>query len=71
VPRSLLLERENLPPTVQRWLAAVDLGDEELIELVFTERELLLRRPMSAELREWAQSTTDRYDRSFRRIVGL
>jgi hypothetical protein len=71
VPRSLLLERENLPPTVQRWLAAVDLADEELIEIVFTERELLLRRPMSAELRAWAQSVTDRYDRSFRRIIGL
>lgn len=71
MPRSLMLERENLPPTVQRWLAAVGLADEEIIEVVFTERELLLRRPMSAELRAWAQAVTDQYDRSFRQIIGL
>ena len=47
------------------------LDDEELIELLFTDQELLLRRPMSPELRAWAKGVSDTYDRAFREIAGL
>jgi hypothetical protein len=71
MPRSFTIERENLPPVVQGWLRAVGLGDEEVVEIVFTEQELLLRRPMSPQLRAWAQGVADKYDKAFRQIAGL
>lgn len=71
MPRSFTLERENLPPVVQGWLRAVGLGEEEVVEIVFTEQEVLLRRPMSPQLRAWAQGVSDKYDKAFRQITGL
>jgi hypothetical protein len=71
MPTSFTIERENLPEVVRGWLRAVNLDDEELIELIFTEGEVLLRRPMSPQLREWARGVTDRYDRAFREAIGL
>jgi hypothetical protein len=71
MPRSFTLERENLPPVVQGWLRAAGLDDEDVIEIVFTEREVLLRRPMSPQLRAWAQNVSDTYDKAFRQIAGL
>jgi hypothetical protein len=71
MPRSFTVERENLPDVVQGWLRAVGLGDEELVEIVFTDQELLLRRPMSPQLRAWAKSVADKYDKAFRQIAGL
>ena len=37
MPRSFTVERENLPQVVQGWLRAAGLGDDELVEIVFTE----------------------------------
>lgn len=71
MPRSFTIERENLPQTVQGWLRAVGLGDEELVEIIFTEQEVLLRRPMSPQLRAWASEVSDKYDKAFRQIVGI
>lgn len=71
MPRSFTVERENLPEVVQGWLRAVGLGDEDVVELVFTEQELLLRRPMSPHLRAWASGIADKYDQAFRQIAGL
>ena len=71
MPRSLVIERENLPAVVQGWLDAVGLGQQELVELVFTEGELVLRRPLSPELRDWARAVVDEYDRNFRELLGL
>jgi hypothetical protein len=71
MPRSFTIERENLPPVVQGWLRAAGLGDDEVVEIVFTEREILLRRPMSPQLRDWARSISDKYDQAFRQIAGL
>ena len=71
MPRTFTIERENLPTVVQGWLRAVGLGDEELVEIMFTEREVLLRRPTNPQLREWAAGVGDRYDKAFRQIAGL
>jgi hypothetical protein len=71
MPKSFTIERENLPKVVQEWLRVVGLSDEETIELVFTEGEVLLRQPMSPQLRDWARGVSDKYDRAFREIVGL
>jgi hypothetical protein len=71
MPRSFTIERENLPEVVQGWLKAVNLGDEELVELIFTEREVLLRRPTSPHLRKWARGISDRYDQMFRELAGI
>ncbi len=71
MPKAFVIERENLPPVVQGWLKAVGLEDVDTIELVFTEREVLLRRPADPKLREWANSVVDRYDRAFRQLLGL
>ena len=71
MPRSFTLERENLPPVVQGWLRAVGLGDEELVEIIFTEQEILLRRPVSPQLRDWAKGVIDKYDKAFRQLAGL
>ncbi len=71
MPRSFTIERENLPEVVQGWLKAVGLGDEELVELIFTEREVLLRRPTSSHLRTWARGISDRYDQMFRELTGI
>jgi hypothetical protein len=71
MPRSFAVERENLPEVVQGWLRAVGLSEEELVEIVFTEHEVLLRRPMSPQLRAWAQTIGDRYDKAFRELAGL
>ena len=70
MPKAFVIERENLPPVVQGWLKAVGLEDAETVELVFTEREVLLRRPTDPKLREWANSVADQYDRAFRRLLG-
>jgi hypothetical protein len=71
MPRSLTIERENLPEVVQGWLRAVKLGDDDVIELIFTENEVLLRRPTSPQLREWARGVADRYDKMFRELAGI
>jgi hypothetical protein len=71
MPRSFTIERENLPQVVQGWLRAVGLADEEVVEIVFTEQEVLLRRPMSPQLRSWAKGVSDKYDQAFRQIAGL
>jgi hypothetical protein len=71
MPRSFTIERENLPDVVQGWLRAAGLGDDEIVEIVFTEREILLRRPMSPQLRDWARSISDTYDKAFRQLAGL
>ncbi|MBP1465666.1 hypothetical protein EYB53_008105 [Candidatus Chloroploca sp. M-50] len=71
MPRSFTIERENLPAVVQGWLRAAGLGEEELVELIFTEQEILLRRPMSPHLRDWAKGVSDKYDQAFRQITGL
>lgn len=71
MPRSFTMERENLPPVVQGWLKAAGLEDAEIVELVFTDQEVLLRRPMSEALRKWSSGVSDRYDRAFRELAGL
>jgi hypothetical protein len=71
VPKALVIERDNLPPVVQGWLQAVGLEDADLVELVFTEREVLLRRPTDPKLREWANGVVDRYDRAFSQLLGI
>jgi len=71
MPRSLTIERENLPEVVQGWLRAINLGDEEVVELIFTDREVLLRKPTSPQLREWARGITDKYDQTFRDLTGI
>ena len=71
MPRSITVERENLPEVVQGWLKAVNLGDTEVIELIFTDGEVLLRKPVSPHLREWARGVADRYDQAFRELIGL
>lgn len=71
MPRSFTLERENLPEVVQGWLRAVGLSEEEIVEIIFTESEVLLRRPMSPQLRAWAKGVGDKYDKAFRQLAGL
>jgi hypothetical protein len=71
MPRSFTVERENMPEVVRGWLKAVGLDDEELIELIFTENEVLLRRPTSPQLRAWAKGVSDKYDQTFRELIGL
>ncbi len=71
MPKSFTIEQENLPEVVQGWLRAAQIPEGESVELVFTEGEVLLRRPTSPELREWATATVDRYDRAFRDLLGL
>lgn len=71
MPKSFTIERENLPNVVQGWLQAVKLSEEEVIELIFTEEEVLIRRPMSPQLRDWASHVSDKYDKAFREIAGL
>ncbi|HEY1013621.1 MAG TPA: hypothetical protein VGE07_13000 [Herpetosiphonaceae bacterium] len=71
MPRSLVIERENLPPVVQGWLDAIGLAAQDPVELVFTDGELVLRRPLSPELREWAGAVVDAYDREFRTLLDL
>lgn len=71
MPRSFTVERENLPEVVQGWLRAVGLAEEEVVEIIFTESEILLRRPMSPQLRDWAKGVGDKYDKAFRQIAGL
>lgn len=71
MPKSLIIERENLPAVVQGWLKAIGLENAETVELMFTEREVLLRRPTDPRLREWANSVTDAYDKAFKDMLGL
>ncbi len=71
MPRSFTVEPENLPQVVQGWLRAAGLGEDELVEIVFTEHEILLRRPMSPQLRAWAKAVSDKYDKAFRQLAGL
>lgn len=68
---SLVIERDNLPAVVQGWLRAIGLGEAEMVELVFTEHELLLRKPSDPEVRAWAQRESDRYDKQFKDLLGL
>lgn len=71
MPKALIIERENLPSVVQGWLSAIGLENDETVELVFTEREVLLRRPTDPKLREWTNNVTDEYDKAFKRMLGL
>lgn len=71
MPKALIIERENLPIVVQGWLSAIGLENDETVELVFTEREVLLRRPTDPKLREWTNNVTDEYDKAFKRMLGL
>lgn len=71
MPKTLVIEQDNLPAVVQGWLKAVGLDEAESVELVFTEREVLLRRPTDPKLREWADSIVDQYDRGFKKLLGL
>jgi hypothetical protein len=71
MPKSLVIERENLPEVVQGWLKVVGLAEEEVVELIFTEREVLLRRPSDPALRAWARGITDQYDAAFRDLLNL
>ncbi len=71
MPKSLIVERENLPAVVQGWLKAVGLSETDLVELVLTEREIVLRRPSEPGLREWARGITDQYDAAFRDLLDL
>ena len=71
MPKALVIERENLPNVVQGWLDAIGLADADMVELVFTEREVLLRRPSDPQLREWAGRVTEQYDKAFKTILGL
>ncbi|ABX04317.1 MAG TPA: hypothetical protein DEF47_18695 [Herpetosiphon sp.] len=71
MPRSLVIERENLPTVVQGWLDAIGLEHHDTVELVFTEGELVLRKPLSPELRAWAKGVVDAYDREFQSLIGL
>ncbi len=65
------IEQENLPPVVRGWIKAIGLGEHEMVELVMTEREVLLRRPSDPSLRAWAKSITDQYDATFRELLDL
>ncbi len=71
MPKALIIERENLPSVVQGWLRAIGLENDETVELVFTEREVLLRRPTDPKLREWTNNVTDEYDKAFKQMLGL
>ncbi|NOK58359.1 MAG: hypothetical protein GFH27_549279n165 [Chloroflexi bacterium AL-W] len=71
MPRSFTLEQDNLPDVVKGWLRAAQLDDTELIELIFTDGEVLLRRPASPQLREWSRGVADQYDQAFRELTGL
>lgn len=71
MPKALVIERENLPTVVQGWLEAIGLEDADMVELVFTEREVLLRKPTDPKLREWANSVVDRYDKAFTQLLGI
>ena len=71
MPKSFVIERENLPDVVQGWLKVIGLGDAELVELVFTEREVLLRHPSEPGLRAWARGITDQFDTAFRDLLEL
>lgn len=71
MPKALVIERENLPAVVQGWLKAIGLENAEAVELVFTEREVLLRRPSDPKLREWTNSVADQYDKAFKTMLGL
>ncbi len=71
MPKSLVIERENLPAVVQGWLNAIGLAEDETVEVVFTEREVLLRRPSEPSLRAWARGITDQYDRAFKDLLNL
>lgn len=71
MPKTLIVERENLPAVVQGWLKAVGLSETDMVELVLTEREILLRRPSEPSLREWARGITDQYDAAFRDLLDL
>jgi hypothetical protein len=71
MPKVIVIERENLPTVVQGWLKVVGLAEADLIELVLTEREVLLRRPSDPGLRAWARGITDQYDTAFKDLLGL
>jgi len=71
MPKTLIIEQENLPTVVQGWLKAVGLNDGDNVELVLTEREVLLRRPTDPKLREWTKNVTDEYDKAFKAMLGL
>lgn len=71
MPKHFTVETENLPQTVKNWLKAANLGDLDMVEVVFTDREVLLRKPRSQTLRQWAEPVVDTYDKAFRRLAGL
>jgi hypothetical protein len=71
MPKTLVIEPENLPEVVQGWLKVIGLEHAELVELVFTEREVLLRHPSEPSLRAWARGITDQYDAAFKDLLNL
>jgi hypothetical protein len=71
MPKQLIIEVENLPPVVRGWLKAANLGELDTVELVFTDREVLLRKPRSAKFVDWANPVVDEYDKAFRKLAGL
>lgn len=71
MPRAIVIERENLPKVVQGWLDAIGLDEHDAVELVFTDGEMVLRKPLPTELREWAKGVVDNYDREFQSLIGL
>ena len=71
MPKALVIEQENLPAVVQGWLKASGLGEKDLVEIVFTEREVLLRHPGDPGLRAWARGITDQYDAAFKDLLNL
>jgi hypothetical protein len=71
MPTQFVVEPENLPLLVRGWLKAANLGDEPEVEIVFTDSEVLIRKPHSQSLRKWAEPVVDEYDRAFRRLAGL
>ncbi|MFM2032749.1 MAG: hypothetical protein RLZZ297_1514 [Chloroflexota bacterium] len=71
MPTHFVVEPQNLPAVVRGWLKAANLADEPEVEIVFTDSEVLLRKPHSESLRKWAEPVVDEYDRAFRRLAGL
>jgi hypothetical protein len=71
MPKQLIIEVENLPAAVQGWLKAANLGDLDTVELVFTDREVLLRKPRAAKFVDWVNPVIDEYDKAFRKLAGL
>ncbi len=42
-----------------------------LVARITDQKEVLLRRPTSPQLRAWAKGVSDKYDQAFRELIGL